>query len=255
MIKLIQGDCLDVMKDIHSQSVDLILTDPPYGTLACKWDSIIPLKPMWEQLKRIIKLRGAIVLCGTEPFSSSLRNSNISEYKYDWIWCKENGSNFATVKYQPFRVHELLSVFGNFPTSYTKKGIKNYNPQMTKGEKYHVKRKALAREQMRSGVHKETELENKGERYPISILNFNTVRGGIHRTQKPVPLMEYMINTYTHEGDTVLDFAMGSATTGVGCFNLKRDFIGIELDKLIFEGAQKRISDLTPSASGQCSIF
>jgi len=240
-IELLHGDCLDVMSTIESGSIDAIITDPPYGTTACKWDSVIDFELMWEQLNRIIKPNGAIVLFGSEPFSSALRISNIKNYKYDWVWEKENGSNFATVKYQPFKVHEIISVFGDFPLSYTKSGIKNYNPQFAKGKPYNTKRKACEREQMRSGLNKETELKNEGVRYPRSVLKFKTVRGGLHPTQKPVALMEYLISTYTNENETVLDFTMGSGTTGVAAKNTNRNFIGIEQDESYFEIAEERI--------------
>lgn len=232
------------MQQIPDKSIDMILCDLPYGTTACKWDTIIPFEPLWEQYKRIIKESGAICLFGAEPFSSLLRTSNLNQYKYDWIWEKENGSNFATVKYQPFRVHELISVFGNFPISYTKKGIKNYNPQFESGEPYNIKRKSYEREQMRVGVHKKTELQNEGIRYPRSILRFNTVRGGLHPTQKPVELCEYLILTYTNENETVLDNCMGSGTTAIACINTKRNFIGFESDFTYFNMANERIEKL-----------
>lgn len=232
------------MQEIPDKSIDMILCDLPYGTTACKWDTIIPFEPLWEQYKRIIKENGAICLFGTEPFSSLLRTSNLKQYKYDWVWEKENGSNFATVKYQPFRVHELISVFGDFPISYTKKGIKNYNPQFKSGEPYHVKRKAYEREQMRVGVHKETELQNEGVRYPRSILKFNTVRGGTHPTQKPVELCEYLICTYTNENDIVLDNCMGSGTTAIACISTNRNYIGFEKDTTYFNIANERIEKI-----------
>ena len=238
---LILGDCLERMKEIPDGSVDMILADPPYGTTACKWDSVIPFDLMWIELKRIIKTNGAIVLFGIEPFSSMLRVSNINMFKYDWLWEKENGSNFATVKYQPFKVHEVISVFGDFPLSYTKKGIKNYIPQFEKGDAYSANRKPTSREQMRIGLHKKTSLKNEGTRYPRSIIKFNTKRGGLHPTQKPVALMEYLIKTYTQEGETVLDFVMGSGTTGVAAKNLNRKFIGIEKDAGYFEIAKQRL--------------
>lgn len=235
-------DCLIGMQEIPDKSIDMILCDLPYGTTACKWGTIIPFEPLWEQYKRIIKENGAICLFGTEPFSSLLRTSNLKQYKYDWIWEKENGSNFATVKYQPFRVHELISVFGDFPISYTKKGLKNYIPQFESGEPYNIKRKSYEREQMRVGVHKETELQNEGTRYPRSILRFNTVRGGLHPTQKPVELCEYLICTYTNEGETVLDNCMGSGTTAIACINTNRNYIGFEKDTTYFNLANDRIT-------------
>ena len=240
-ISLIQGDCLERMKEIPDGSVDMVLTDPPYGTTACKWDSVIPFEPMWEQLHRITKVNGAIALFGSEPFSSALRMSNIKNYKYDWIWRKEAGSNFATVKYMPWKEHEHILVF-------EKKGKKTkYFPimQERKGS-----RKGKVTKSFDSGRSNSVygEMESKGEfivpelRYPSSVLEFNRERG-LHPTQKPVALMEYLIRTYTNEGETVLDFTMGSGTTGVACVNTNRNFIGIELDEKYFNIAQNRIEE------------
>jgi len=243
MIELINGDCLEEMDKLIERGikVDAIICDPPFGITACKWDSIIPFDEMWLRLNKLIKPNGAIVLFGSEPFSSALRMSNIKHYKYDWIWEKENGSNFATVKYQPFKVHEMVSVFGDFPLSYTKRGLKNYNPQFLQGEPYSIKRKGIQREQMRTGLHKETSLKNKGTRYPRSVIKYNTVRGG-HPAEKPVPLMEFLIKTYTNKNELVLDFTMGRGTTGIGCINTSRNFIGIEKDKEKNKGKNKNKS-------------
>jgi len=236
MIQLIQGDCLTEMQKIESGSVDAIITDPPYGTTACKWDSVIDFDLMWKQLNRIIKPNGAIVLFGSEPFSSALRMSNIKNYKYDWVWEKEQGSNFATVKYMPFKVTENISVFS------TKKHI--YNPQMEKGKPY----KDTARKRNQEHSTKQTikkPIINNGIRYPRNKLYFqNDTKSGhsYHPTQKPVALMEYLIKTYTNEGETVLDFTMGSGTTGVAAKNLNRSFIGIEQDLKYFKIAEERIN-------------
>lgn len=238
------GDCLEVMKEIPDQSVDMILCDLPYGTTACKWDNVIPFEPLWEQYNRIIKDNGAIVLFGNEPFASLLRCSNLKMYKYDWIWQKENGTNFATVKYQPFRKTERICVFGNFATSYNKKRPKNYNPQFTVGEPYIIKRKAGQREMLHTGANKATELCNEGYRYPTDIIMFKNEKG-LHPTQKPVALLEYLIKTYTNEGDTVLDNCMGSGSTGVACVNTNRSFIGIELEEKYFNIARDRIYGTT----------
>ena len=253
MIQLYNGDCLEVMDKLIAEGikVDAIICDPPYGTTACKWDSVIPLDKMWKKLNLLIKKDGAIAIFGQEPFSTLVRSSNIKKFKYDWLWEKENGSNFATVKYQPFKVHEIISIFGDFPLSYTKSGRKNYNPQFSKGEPYTVNRKAIQREQMNVGLNKETTLKNEGIRYPKSIIKFNTVRGGLHKTQKPIKLMEYLIKTYTNEGDTVLDFTMGSGTTGIASINTNRNFIGIELDETYFNIAKERIEN----EGNQLSIF
>ena len=224
-MKLIQGDCLEEMAKIPDDSIDLVLTDPPYGTTACKWDSIIPLEPMWEQLKRVIKPNGAIVLFGSEPFSSSLRMSNIKQFKYDWVWDKGRGYNFASLKYQPFKSQEVISVFSS-KTHF-------YNPQKTKGRPYTCKQ-GYKGDVYGGDNGKYVVTINKGDRHPLSIQKFIRKKDtGKHPTQKPVALMEYLIKTYTNEGDTVLDFTCGSGSTGVACKNLNRNFIGIELDQII----------------------
>ena len=235
------GDCLERMKEIPDGSVDLILTDPPYGTTDCKWDSVIPFEPMWEQLNRIIKPNGAIVLFGAEPFSSFLRMSNIKNYKYDWIWEKERGTGFGNAKKQPLRCFEMISVF------YSKQC--NYYPVMTKLDKpyTHVLPKYDS-EQIKGGFRSFNNntrvLKQYTHSYPKNIIKISrgNIRNFIHPTQKPVALMEYLIKTYTVEGETVLDCFMGSGTTGVACKNLNRKFIGIEKDETYFKIAQDRIA-------------
>ncbi len=234
MIDLRKGDCLEVMQDIPDKSIDAIIADLPYGTTACKWDTIIPFEPLWEQYKRIIKDNGAIVLFGNEPFSSILRLSNFEMYKYDWKWDKVRGSNFATVKIRPFNSFEDIMVF------YKKQPT--YNPQMGEGKPY-TQKQGYVGEAKQTGLHrKEVITVNNGERYPLSIIRFPKERG-LHPTQKPVKLMEYLIKTYTNEGETVLDNTMGSGTTGVACVNTNRRFIGIEMDDKYFAIAEKRIND------------
>jgi DNA modification methylase len=234
-MQLIHGDCLEKMKDIPDKSIDMILCDLPYGTTACKWDVIIPFEPLWEQYKRIIKDRGAIVLFGSEPFSSYLRMSNIKDYKYDWKWDKVRGSNFATVKIRPFNSFEDIMVFyKNQPT---------YNPQMEEGKPY-TQKQGYVGEAKQTGLHrKEVITVNNGERYPLSIIRFSKEQG-LHPTQKPVALLEYLIKTYTLEGETVLDNTMGSGSIGVACINTKRNFVGIEKDDKYFEIAKKRIEEV-----------
>ena len=245
-LDLFNDDCLKVLPTIPDKSIDLILTDPPYGTTACSWDSMIPFDLMWNELNRIIKDNKAIVLFGAEPFSSNLRMSNIKNYKYDWIWEKDNGTNFASVKYQPFRVSENIIIFGKFPITYTPKNIKCYNPQMTSGKPYKTisgKQKnesAIIRKGSRENMSN-YETINNGERYPRNIIKFNRDKNKIHPTQKPIALLEYLIKTYTNENETVLDFTMGSGSTGVACKNTNRDFIGIELDQEYFKIAKQRI--------------
>ena len=229
MIKLIKGDCLEKMQDIESGSIDMILTDPPYGTTACKWDSVIDFDLMWEQLNRIIKPNGAIVLFGSEPFSSALRMSNIKNYKYDWIWKKSNIMGFLNAKKRPLKEVENVMVFNS----------KVYNPQ---GLKINTKGKNRRGKQTEvTGKYKPVNLSTHTN-YPRTIQPFKNERG-FHPTQKPVALMEYLIKTYTNEGETVLDFTMGSGSTGVAAKNLNRDFIGIELDDKYFEIAESRIND------------
>jgi site-specific DNA-methyltransferase (adenine-specific) len=243
MINLIHGDCLIEMQNILDGSVDLILTDPPYGTTACKWDSVIPLEPMWEQLKRIIKPNGAIVLFGSEPFSSALRMSNIKNYKYDWIWKKNMPSGIMLTKTQPMRIYENIHVF------YSKVGV--FNRQLTetiiKDRKIVEGRKNGSTSEHTSSHHRLRKMKQvqKTMVSPRNILEEKCVpnSGGrkVHPTQKPVALMEYLIKTYTNEGETVLDFTMGSGTTGVACKRTNRKFIGIEKDDKYFEIAKNRI--------------
>ena len=233
-IELIQGDCLELMKEIPDKSIDMILCDLPYGTTACKWDEIIPFEPLWEQYNRILKEDGVVCLFGSEPFSTLLRASNLKNFKYDWIWEKEQGANFMLCKYQPYKVHEIVSVFS--------KNTHHYFPQMTEGKPY-ISGKGTSGE-ITNNVTK-IQVKNNGTRYPRSIQKFNTdkAKGSLHPTQKPVALLEYLIKTYTNEGDLVLDNCMGSGTTGVACKNLNRNFIGIELDPEYFKIAEKRINE------------
>jgi len=237
-MELYKGDCLEVMKKIPSGSIDAIITDPPYGTTACKWDSVITFDLMWEQLNRVIKPNGAIVLFGSEPFSSSLRMSNIKNYKYDWVWEKERPSNPMLAKKQPLSYNENISVF------YSKQC--SYNPQMTKGAKNHGSNKNgnshFNKITQTQSYYKENTSDMK---YPKRILKFNTERAkdNGHPTQKPVALMEYLIKTYTNENETVLDFTMGSGSTGVAAKNTNRNFIGIEQDEKYFNIAKNRINE------------
>lgn len=239
MIKLMQGDCLERMKEIESGSVDMILTDPPYGTTACKWDSVIPLEPMWEQLKRIIKPNGAIVITAAQPFTSVLTCSNIPMFKYSLVWEKTTATGHLNAKKMFMRAHEDLLVFY--------KKLPTYNPQMTHGHKRKTANN-VDRGKLKSDVYgneKGITSYSSTSRYPRSVIKTSTdkQKSKLHPTQKPVSLMQYLIRTYTNIGDTVLDFAMGSGTTGVACKNLQRSFIGIELDEKYFEMAKERISN------------
>ena len=230
---LMQGDCLERMKEIPSGSVDMVMADPPYNITACKWDSIIPLEPMWEQLKRIIKPNGAIVMTASQPFTSVLVCSNLSWFKYDWTWRKPKGTGHLNAKKQPMRDKEDVVVFCSGQTT--------YNPQMATGEPF-GKKTGNAQQSGVTGKHGCFRNENHGTRYPKQVLEFGVVeRGTVHPTQKPVALMEYLIKTYTNEGETVLDFTCGSGSTGVACANTGRRFIGIELDLGYFSIALDRI--------------
>jgi len=235
---LYQGDCLEVMDRLIEEGikVEAIITDIPYGTTACKWDSIIPFDDMWRRLKKLRNNRTPIVLFGSEPFSSALRMSNIKEYKYDWKWEKTISSNFFFSKKQPQKKYEDIMLFYKIQPT--------YNPQMEKGKPYIDIRKKTERKVVMHGdkiTHK-TPIYNKGTRYPSSIQKFsNGNNKNVHPTQKPIELMEYLVKTYTNEGDTVLDFTMGSGSTGVACMNTNRKFIGIELDEGYFNIAKKRM--------------
>ncbi len=234
--KIYNEDCLEGMKRIPDKSVDMILCDLPYGTTACKWDTIIPFEPLWEQYNRVVKDNGAIVLFGTEPFSSFMRMSNIKRYRYDLIWEKSRFTNFLFVKKQFGKVHENVSIF------YKKQPT--YNPQMEEGKPY--KRGANAKPYATDLIEvnpTRKETVSGGMRYPKSILKFPFHNGGnIHPTQKPVDLFEYLIRTYTNEGETVLDNCMGSGTTAIASINTGRNFIGFELDETYFNLANERIA-------------
>jgi len=232
---LINADCLDAMRDIPDGSVDMVLTDPPYGTTACKWDSVIPFEPMWEQLKRITKPNGAIVLTASQPFTSALVMSNVKMFRYDLKWIKTQATGFYNANRMPMRAHEDILVFyGVLPT---------YNPQKTAGNPYVQKRGSAS--DVYQGKDLSVTVNNTGMRHPVSWRVFQRDAIKVHPTQKPVALMEYLIKTYTNAGETVLDFTMGSGTTGVACKNLGRSFIGIEMDADYFATASARI-DATP---------
>ena len=248
-IDLHKGEALETMDKLIEQgiTVDTIICDPPYGTTSCKWDSIIPFDEMWERLNKLIKPNGAIVLFGSEPFSSALRMSNVKNYKYDWIWEKPTATGHLNAKKQPMRAYETISIF------YKKQPT--YNPIKTQGHKRKVssaisRGKSIERAKGKSKVYNDEIAEkvtdyDSTERYPRNVIKFSTdkQKSSLHPTQKPVALMEYLIKTYTNEDELVLDFTMGSGTTGVACKKLNRNFIGIELDAGYFEIAKKRIDD------------
>ena len=236
--KLYNGDCLKVMDELIREGVkvDCILTDPPYGTTTCKWDSIIPLEEMWKRLNKLIKPNGAIVLFGNMPFTSVIVSSNLKGYKHHWIWKKNRGTGFQVAKYRPMMAHEDIIAF-------TSDGKKiNYYPQMIKldsPKKYSTSSKT----NHNFGTDgKEIKYYMVDSKYPINIIEFDKVSKPVHPTQKPVELLEYLIKTYTNENELVLDFTMGSGSTGVACLNTNRKFIGIELEKNYFEIAVDRLA-------------
>ncbi len=229
------GDCLELMNGIKDKGIDMILCDLPYGTTACRWDEIIPFDKLWLQYERIIKDNGAIVLFGSEPFSSALRMSNIKHYKYDWVWDKVNRyTGYGNCKNAPLRRYETISVFAKQKTT--------YNPQMTVGKPY-KKTGDYSSKIYGTGKIKKTG-ENSGTRYPYNILQFkgdDKKNGFLHPTQKPIALCEYLIKTYTNENDLVLDNCIGSGTTAVACINTNRKYMGIELNKNYYDIAVERI--------------
>ncbi|MCD6432419.1 MAG: site-specific DNA-methyltransferase [Sulfurimonas sp.] len=241
MIDLHKGDCLEVMDELIAKGVmvDAIITDPPYGTTACKWDSVIPFPEMWERLNKLIKPNGAIVLFGSEPFSSALRMSNIKKFRYDWVWDKKGTGGFLNAKIRPLKRYENILIFANkkplyFPIKEIRGKPRNkggYNKKKGDGDMVYGKFK--------------NQSSFNNEYYPTDIIEISNAvnKGKVHPTQKPVALMEYLIKTYTDEDELVLDFTMGSGTTGVACKNLNRNFIGIEMDENYFQIAKDRIED------------
>lgn len=244
-MELIYGECLEEMAKLPDGSVDMVMTDPPYGTTACKWDSIIPLAPMWEQLKRVIKPNGAIVMTASQPFTTTLIASNMKMFKYCWVWKKSQPTGTMIAKYQPMRVTEDIVIFGHGKTA--------YKPQMIERTEKELKRfsyKSVDSSSTATDGRKYNKTPNRYDyklKHPNNHIEIKSVpnrhKGNGHPTQKPVALMEYLIKTYTDEGETVLDFTMGSGTTGVACVNLNRSFIGIEKDDKYFEIAKSRIEN------------
>ena len=229
---LMKGDCLDRMKEIPSGSVDMVLTDPPYGTTACKWDSIIPLEPMWEQLKRVIKPDGALVMTAAQPFTSVLVCSNMDMFSYEWVWVKSKITGVLNAKRMPVRKHECVLVFCDNKCTGT------YNEQGL------VKKGTITKQGGNSenyGSRSSSDYIQEFTNWPRDVLDIKSEGKTVHPTQKPVALMEYLIKTYTNQGETVLDFTMGSGSTGVACANTGRKFIGIELDDKYFDVAKNRI--------------
>lgn len=255
--EIYKGDCLEVMDKLIKQGikVDMILTDPPYGTTACKWDSVIPFDAMWERLNKLIKSNGAIVLFGSEPFSSQLRVSNIKNFKYDWKWDKVVGSNFVNAKRMPLKIYEDVCVF------YSKQPT--YNPQMTirQKENERISGKSKLKENRINGVQQIIRDTTNRKKYPVNKLEFNRLskelnsKYVLHPTQKPVSLLMYLVRTYTNENEVVLDFTMGSGSTGVACMLTDRKFIGIEWDDKYFEISKSRLNEAVEKKEELLKVF
>lgn len=237
MIRLYNDDCLSVMDELINQNIkiDAIITDPPYGTTACKWDSIISFPEMWKRINQLTKPNSAVVLFGSEPFSSALRMSNIKNYRHSWIWDKKQAGNPFIAKLAPLKVYENIEVFSNKKV--------NYYPQMIIGK--YRKKGGCKVDNLITNTKANNYTTYNNLYYPKAILEFSNAvkKGKIHPTQKPVALIEYLIKTYTKENETVLDFTMGSGTTGIACLNTNRKFIGIEKDKKYFELAENRLKN------------
>lgn len=240
-MKLLHGDCLNLLPTIADCSIDMVLADPPYGTTQCKWDSIIDLQSMWRELERVCKPNAAIVMTAAQPFTAQLVCSNLNLFKYEIIWEKGNATGFLNAKKQPLRAHESVLVF------YRQSPV--YNPQMTTGHPRRTTKRKTVNSECYGKALALTEYDST-DRYPRSVQFFSSdkQRGNFHPTQKPVALIEWLLRTFSNPGDTILDFCMGSGTTGVGCLNTGREFIGIENDAGIFDTATKRIFDVQEAA-------
>lgn len=251
-MQLYQGDCLEIMPTLEAGSVDMVLCDLPYGTTACAWDAVIPMDTLWAEYARILKPNAAVVLFGAEPFSSLLRTSNLPWFKYDWIWHKSRALGFTNAKNKPMNKHETISVFSSGTVANRSPRRMPYFPQgLVESGKVVSGIKACAADAS-AGGHRFGRPSHKAERiqeftnYPTSVLSFANEGSTVHPTQKPVALMEYLILSYSSEGETVLDNTMGSGTTGVACKNAGREFVGIERDPGYFSIAKKRIEDHIP---------
>ena len=236
---LYQGDCLDIMAGMAAQSVDMVMADPPYGITDCAWDTVIPLDAMWAQLKRVIKPNGAIVMTASQPFTSALVMSNVAMFRYQWVWEKNKATGHLNAKKRPLVSHEDVVVFSKAPTNYFPQGlVEKETPTISKGDRGH---KGIGSSGDCYGAATKDAVQTHGN-YPRSVIEFPVdIKAEFHPTQKPIALMEYLIRTYTNPGETVLDFTMGSGTTGVAAANTGRRFIGIEMEASYFAAAQARI--------------
>ncbi len=232
--QIIHGDCLEVMRQFPDKSIDMILCDLPYGTTACKWDSVIPFEPLWAQYRRIAKKNAAIVLTASQPFTTALIASNMRDFRYCWVWRKSRATGFQNANRMPMKEHEDVAVFYRALPTYNPQGVVPFG---------RINKRGSVGENWGGDGNLVNEYSQKLTNYPRSVLNISVAGSTVHPTQKPVALMEYLIKTYTNEGETVLDFTMGSGTTGVACVNTNRNFIGIELDQGYFDIACKRIED------------
>jgi len=238
------GDCLEMMGRIPDGSVDLIAADLPYGTTACRWDVVIPFEPLWAHYKRVIKPRGCVVTTASQPFTSALILSNPGWFKYALVWEKSSAGGFLDAKFRPLKAHEDVIVFSPAGCSNGSKPAMTYNPQMVDGEPYSIERTGCIGKAASRSNQKRVATESDGRRYPRSVLYFPNPSGpGLHPTQKPVALFDYLIRTYSNPGETVLDNTMGSGTTGVACIRTGRKFIGIEKDAGYFAVAQRRVAE------------
>lgn len=237
-VKLYQGDCIEIMPNLDI-TFDCCITDPPYGTTACKWDCVIPFEPMWKNLENLVKNEGAIVLFGSEPFSSLLRCSNLKMFKYDWIWDKKSGMGYLDSKFRPLKSHEIISVFGRGGVSNGSKQAMVYNPQ---GLIPTTKQNTHADNRLTHSQSKTKDFKTTHTNYPKSVLYYNRITG-VHPTQKPVDLIEYLVKTYTNENELVLDFTSGSGTTGVACMNTNRKCVLIEKDEKYCKITIKRLQE------------
>ena len=248
--EILLGDCLELMKDIPNESIDMILADLPYGTTACKWDVIIPFDKLWEQYERIIKPNGAIVLFGSEPFSSLLRTSNLKRYKYDWIWEKTKAGNFQIVKHQPLKYHEIISVFSLKKHNYYPIKVKASESSISR-YKYNISKSKGKLNHIASGVFNYSENHDKEFKNPSSIIKHKSEIFTLHPTQKPVALFEYLIKTYTNENNLVLDNTAGSGTTAIACLNTNRQFIVMEKEQKYYNIILKRVADFNKNIEMQ----
>lgn len=248
-IELIHGDCLVEMLRIPDKSVDMVLCDLPYGTTACKWDVIIPFDKLWNQYRRIVKDNGAIVLFGSQPFTTMLIASNLKGFKFSWVWDKKFAANFALHRYQPLKTHEDIVVFSNYGATTM------FNPQLSKRDVpiKHGANKCASQSVSIKYAKAEYEKKEYTTKKPESIIRISnrSEKRGFHPTQKPVALLEYLIKTYSNEGDTILDNTMGSGSTMVACVNTNRNGIGIELDDNYFKIGQERVKQ----AQSQLKLF